>query len=150
MEPLSAMGLAANVAGLISLAIQVSHLLADYSVSIKNLSSGMKLLSEELTSLQHVLKELSAFLHSVDAAGKSFQKSSVLYLAIASCTGDVQEMAVRLKSSKNIVARTMEKLHWPFEEKEVIKFNDRLRKHICICQFSLTMEIWHLSLSSSI
>jgi Fungal N-terminal domain of STAND proteins len=147
MDPLSAIGLAANVAGLVSLVIEVSHLVADYFASIKNMSTNMKVLREELTALQHVLEQLSSLLHGSGAAGKFFQKSSVLYLTIASCTGDVQEMAVKLKSSKNIVARTVQKLHWPFEEKEVSKFNDRLRKHISIYQFSLTMENWYLSLT---
>lgn len=148
MDPVSAVGLAANVAGLVSLAIEVSHLLADYFASIKNLSTNMKSLREDLASLQHVLRQLSSFLHGGDAAGKSFQRSSVFYLTIASCIGDVQEMAVKLRLSKNIVARTVEKLHWPFEEKELSKFNDRLRKYISICQFSLTMENWYLSLKS--
>lgn len=145
MDPISAVGLAANVAGLVSLAIEVSHLLADYLVSIKNVSTNMKALREELTTLQQVLKQLSSFLHGDDAAGKSFQKTSVLYLTIASCMGDIQEMAVKLRLPKNIVARNWEKLRWPFEEKETAKFADRLRKHIAVFHFSLTMENWYLS-----
>jgi hypothetical protein len=147
MDPLTAIGLAANLAGLVSLVIEVCNLSADYFASIKNMSSNMKVLREELNSLQHVLEQLSSLLHGSGAAGKFFQKSSVLYLTIASCTGDVQEMADKLRSSKNVMARTAQKLHWPFEEKDLSKFNDRLRKHISIYQFSLTMENWYLSLT---
>jgi chlorite dismutase len=146
MDPLSAIGLAANVAGLVSLVIEVCRLSADYFRSINNMSSNMKVLREELNSLQHVLEQLSSLLHGSGVVGKFFQKSSVLYLTIASCTGDVQEMADKLRASKNFVARTAQKLHWPFEEKELCKFNDRLRKHISVYQFSLTMENWYLSL----
>jgi hypothetical protein len=149
MDPLSAIGLAANVAGLVSLAIEVSGLLADYTVSVKNVSSSMKVLREELTSVQDVLKQLSSFLHNGDAAGQSFQKTSVLCLTLASCAADVHDMAAKLRLSKNIMARTIEKLHWPFEENEVAKYNDRLRKHVSIFQFSLTMENWYLSSRSN-
>jgi Fungal N-terminal domain of STAND proteins len=145
MDPISALGLAANVAGLVSLTIEVSQLLADYLVSVKNASVNVKALNEEYVTLQHVLMQLSAFLRSDNAKSNLFQGTSVLRLTIESCQGNVQGIATKLKTSKHKMTRALEKLRWPFEEKEISKHIDRIRKHVAIFQFSLTVENWYLS-----
>jgi Fungal N-terminal domain of STAND proteins len=143
MDPLSAIGLASSVAGLVSLTIEVSQLLAGYCVAVNNAHTDLVQLRQEYASLQHVLQQLEMFLRNENATCKPFQKTSVLYLSIASCSTIVEEMARELKRlSNNRAAQGLERLRWPFTEKHVRKTLETLRRYISTFQFSLSIENW--------
>ena len=85
MDPISALGLAANVAGLASLAKEALKLLGEYCIAVKDAPMDIKQLREEYAVLEHVLQQLENFLRQENAIGHSFAKTSVLYLNPGIC-----------------------------------------------------------------
>lgn len=132
---------ASGVAGLITLALQVSGTIAIYVNSIKERSKTIQELHDELLLLGEVLSGLLDFLQSEKAKGKSFDTDSVLSRAIRDCRARIERIGDRLKPSDGgKVARALDKLKWPFEQREVMQMVENLRRFGQTFQFALTLE----------
>lgn len=143
MDPISALGLAANVAGLASLAKEAFKLLGEYCIAVKDAPKDIKQLREEYAVLEHVLQQLEDFLRQEKAIGHSFAKTSVLYLTIISCNTNVEELVHKLKTpSAKRYKRVLERLVWPFSGSRVAEMLDTLRKYVLVFEFSLEIEHW--------
>lgn len=142
MDPLS---VAASVAGLMSLSIEVVHAVSEYYKSAKNAPSDIEGIKSELESLSIILERLELVLRSdkIRSNSSSFDTSSVLTTALNSCEKTIREISSKLGRPKDSsVSRVWERLKWPFSEKEVQKLLEVLHRHILTFQFSLTVEGW--------
>ncbi len=116
MDPLS---LAASVAGLVTLTAQISSSIITYTKAVKDESKSVNEITQELGLMQSVLKQLEKFLRGQSLKNASFYQSSVLVSAIMLCHVSIQGVSAQLPDpTKNGMARAIEKLKWPFTEKE--------------------------------
>lgn len=142
MDPLS---IAATVAGLVSFSIEAGTAIGEYYSSAKNAPTEIQNLKSELESLSMILKRLENVLRSdqIRCDSFSFDTSSVLTTALNSCDKTIRDVSSKLARPKDSgVSRMWERLTWPFNEKEVQKLLETLRRYILTFQFSLTVEGW--------
>lgn len=140
MDPLS---VAASVAGLASFTLELSTAITTYVKAVKDAPKSAQEIIQELTLTQAVLEKLDSFLKSQPLKHASFDPSSVLFVAITSCNDTIRDVYDQLQDAKqNGVLRVLEKLKWPFSEKETQKRLDALRRCVSTFQFSLTVEGW--------
>lgn len=132
---------ASGIAGLISLAIQVSGTITTYYNAIKERSKNVQELLNELELLSHVLSDLRDFLQSKNARGLSFDTNSILQRAISDCRDRVERIGEALRPSDGgRFARAIDKLKWPFEHKDVIQMVQNLRAYRETFHFAVTLE----------
>lgn len=132
---------ASGIAGLISLALQVSGTVAIYINSIKERAKNIQELHDELLLLGEVLSGLRDFLASELAKGRSFDNNSVLQNAIRDCRTRIERVGDKLKPSEGgKFARTLDKLKWPFEQREVTHMVESLRRYGQTFHFAVTIE----------
>lgn len=133
---------ASGIAGLISLALQVSGTIAIYVNSIKERSKNIQELHDELLLLGEVLSGLRDFLASEQAKGRSFDNNSVLQKAITDCRDRIERIGNKLKppDSSSRVSRAIGKLRWPFDQKEVNQMTENLRRYSETFHFAVTIE----------
>ena len=140
MDPLS---IAASVAGLINLSTDVYKAIATYTSSVKEASVDILSLAEELSGLQSVLQRLSSFILSGSISAVSFAQSSALALALQKCGKTLSQLSTRLHHlQQDRISRVLERLRWPFSEKDTRSTMDVLRRCASTFQFSLTVEGW--------
>jgi Fungal N-terminal domain of STAND proteins len=140
MDPVS---VSSGIAGLITLAIQVSSVIADFVIAVKEGPKDIQELHQELLLLGEVLGQLQDFLHSEKAKGRSFDSNSVMQSAISSCKARIERIGDKLRpSTGGKMSRLIDRLKWPFESKEVAEMVTNLRSYTQAFQFSLTIEGW--------
>lgn len=140
MDPLS---VAASVASLVGLSIEVVKVIGEYYTSAKNAPKHIRISKTGLESLSIILERLELVLRSdkIRCNSFSFDISSVLTTALISCEKKIREVSSKLERPKdNSASRMWERLKWPLGEREVQKLLDTLRRYIF--QFSLTVEGW--------
>lgn len=140
MDPFS---IAAGVAGLISLTLQVSKSLKSFSSAAIHEQRDVQALLTEIQTVHSVLGELHPFLSSKNVNSIIFQHSSALETALNSCNDAVKSLQSRLdKLDAGRLARSLERLRWPFSEKEQQKVLQTLGRCTATFQFALTVEGW--------
>ncbi len=140
MDPLS---VAASVAGLVSLAFEVSSTVSSYCKSVKNARKEVQDTAQELASMQNTLQQLDELLHSQRLKSRLFDSSSVLVTALTICSNIIKTISSKVQAlDADCFARVWEKLKWPFSEKEMQKTLTTLRRCAATFQFSLTVEGW--------
>ena len=140
MDPIS---LAASVAGLMSLTLEVSHTVRTYCKSVKDARKDVLDIAQELGSLQDILYQLGQVLHSHRLQGNLFDSASVLTTALNTCSEGINKISSKVQAMENDgFARVWEKLKWPFSEKEMLKFLATLQRCAATFQFALTIEGW--------
>ena len=140
MDPLS---LAASVAGLVSLALQVSGTIGAYCKSVKDTPESVQEISRELLLLVSALQQFESFLKSQPLKQNAFDKSSLLAKALISCRDSIDGIASKLHGPKKDGKwPTLDRLKWPFGESEIQKSLEALRRCTSTFQFSLTVEGW--------
>ena len=140
MDPLS---LAASVAGLVSLVLQVSGTIGAYCKSVKEAPKSVQEISLELLLLVSALQQLEYFLKNQPLKQSAFDQSSLLATALISCRDSIDGIASKLQGpKKDSRFPTLDRLKWPFEENEIQKRLEALRRCTSTFQFSLTVEGW--------
>ena len=142
---------ASSIAGLVTLALQVGGTIAIYVNAIKDRSKNVKELHDELLLLGEVLSGLRDFLESEKAKNRSFDTHSVLSQAIRDCRERIERIGERLKPPANggKLARAIDHLKWPFEQREVMQIMESLRRYSQTFQFAFTIEGFNLLSKSS-
>ncbi|OCT49282.1 ankyrin [Cladophialophora carrionii] len=142
---------ASSVAGLVTLTLQVGGAVATYVTAIKERSKNVKELQDELLLLGEVLSNLRDFLNSEKAAGRSFDRYSVLSKAIRDCRQRIERIGDRLKPPPDggRFLRAIDHLRWPFEQREVMQMVDNLKRYSQTFQFAFTIEGFNLLSRSS-
>jgi hypothetical protein len=145
---MDAVSLASGIAGLITLALQISSVIADFTIAVKEGPKNIKELQQELLLLGEILSQLQDFLRSEKAKGRSFDSNSVMQSAISSCKVRVERIGDKLRPSiGGKMSKLADRLKWPFESKEVEKMVVNLRSYTQAFQFSLTIDGWWASRS---
>ena len=140
MDPLS---IAAGVAGLVTLVLQVTKAASSYSESIIHGDRELRELLRELDGTLSVLQELDSFLRTKQIASTTFNKSSALESALTSCNDVVSDLRQRLDRLENSsFSRTAERLKWSFSKDEVYKTLATIKRCNSTFQFCLTLEGW--------
>ena len=140
MDPLS---VAASVAGLVSLTLDMSLAVSHYYKAVKDASKSIEKIQQELSLMHSTLQQLEDLLRGPHMSKSSFAQSSVLTTAVNSCIQTIRDISAELASPKpDRLSRTYEALKWPFSEKEVQKRLEALRRFTSTFQFSLNVEGW--------
>lgn len=141
MDPLSA---AAGVVGLLSLTIQVGMLIGAYANSVKGASKDAQNLEREIQAFSSVLKQLCEFLQSKDADHVAFEPTSVLLIATNSCDEELSDLQRKLEkySTGNKASRVLQRLSWPFTEKENRETIDAIHRWTQLYTLSLQTAGW--------
>ena len=140
MDPLS---VAASIAGLVSLTIQVSGTIGSYCKAVKDAPRSVQEINQELLLLLSALKQLDTFLRTQTLKNNSFDPLSILTTALISCHDSIDaissELPIRKQDGKS---HALDMLKWPFSEKEIQKNLEALRRCTSTFQFALTIEGW--------
>lgn len=140
MDPLS---VAASVAGLVSLTLEVSCTIGSYCKSVKNARNDVLEIAQELASMRDVLRQLDELLRSHQLKTEIFDQSSVLSHALTVCVGNIECISSKVQNlNLDGVARVWEKLKWPFSEREMQKTLATLQRCASTFQFALSVEGW--------
>ena len=89
MDPFS---ITAGVAGLLSLSIQLTETLTEYTSSVKHAAEEAKDLYVQIIKLSKVLRDLDQFLKDQRSRGTDFDKTAVLYDTVVRCHGKLSSL----------------------------------------------------------
>jgi Cdc6-like AAA superfamily ATPase len=132
---------ASGIAGLITLALQISGTIRDYVVAARNKAKDIEELQGELVLLSENLNSLRDILEDESLKDRSFDPDSVLWKAIQDCRKRIERIGDELlPSNGGRFDRALDKLKWPFQAKEVLKMVDNLRRFSSIFQFAINIE----------
>ena len=137
-DPLS---ISASVAGLLSLAIQVSQLLYAQIQTTRHAPRDAKELLDELKAIEGVLKRLDAFLREQNIDARNFGATSMLAEAIQGCTVKILDIQGRVeKLNKHSVGGLVERGKWYYKQDERREIVAYLHRSLTIFQLSLSVE----------
>ena len=140
MDPFS---VAASVAGLVSLTLELLQTVSHYYKAVKDASKSIQEIQEELSLMHSTLQQLEDLLRGPYMSKSAFAQSSVLTTAVTSCIETIGKISAKLAQPKSgRLSRATEALKWPFSEKEVQKRLEALRRYTSTFQFSLNVEGW--------
>lgn len=128
-----------GVAGLISLAIELSKITSEFVGSVKRAPESIRDLSQELLSLNHVLGRLDIFLKTQDNLG-SFAETAALISTEQFCLTRLKNMYEKLRRSTE--GGKMRRMAWPFSEKENKETILALYRCSQTFELSLSVEGW--------
>jgi hypothetical protein len=135
---------ATGVAGLLSLTLELSKVIGEYTCSVKHFPKEAHELANELMGLSQVLEQLATFLRSEDVRRNSFDETSVLFLVTTNCQAKIETVLQKFpripQTSKS--RPTFERFIWPFKEKEISKTIELLNRYTQTFQLSLTTRGW--------
>lgn len=142
MEPVSA---ASGIAGLIAVAFKTIQLVTEYVNLAHEHKKHAEMLNKELLLLKEVLDQLKNFINEEKRNGRMMtvndeDRNTVLGRAFAHCTSTIEEIQDKLKEPLSRFKKAMAKLKWPFEQKEVLRLVDNLRRYTQLFQLSLTVS----------
>ena len=141
MDPLS---LAASVAGLASLALQIGPSLHEYFSDARDAPKDVTQYCNEIYGLFEVCEKLQDFL-KVDAANAFEITESVLSRTVASCEDCLRKLAKMLdipKKERHRASHWIKRIKWPIYKKQVEDIIARLVRYTQLFQFALTVEGW--------
>lgn len=143
MDPLS---ISAAVASFLGVAVQISGILQDYVSGVQSAPDEAHNLLSEVTTLSHVLQDLVKFLRGEDLKGRSFDKGSVLHIAIEVCQNPLQKLYVKLGKlripSSGKIAGLVERITWPLKKDEYQQTVSELQRFAQTFQFSRVLPNW--------
>jgi hypothetical protein len=139
MDPLT---VAASIAGLLSLIVQVNPMRYKPVRILKNFVKDAQELSDGLDLLHHVLTRLETFLKEEALKRNAFKETSVLIDSVKGCTTKVLNIEARLKKigSKRGLAQKIEQGKWYFEHDEHREIVTTLHRYIGVFQISLSID----------
>jgi len=138
MDPLS---ITSGVVGLLAVVAEVTKAVKSYISTVREQKQDIRDVHQELLLLGGILGQLRDFLSTRQTANASFDDDSVLCSAMANCGRRLERVGDRLKaSSGGKLARTLDKLKWPFEQDEVKKLVESLQRCAQTFQFALTTK----------
>ena len=131
---------ASGVAGLITLAIQVSGTVYSYLNAVKERKEDVLALREELDQLGEALSELAAFLDSSDAKANDFDTNGVLRSAVKGCRDRIERIGERLRPPEGKLMKLAGRLKWPFEKEVVLSNMQSLKRYRSTFEFAANIQ----------
>ena len=113
-EPLS---LAASIAGLISLGLEITKFTRNYVHGVRRASKDVEEFLQEHAALIKILRHLDELLKSDRIGEANFDQTSVLFLAHDACRNELTAVRSKLLS-RSRGHRILRALTWPFVKKE--------------------------------
>lgn len=152
---MEALGAAASVAGLISLALEIPKLI-DTLTRIRSAPEEAREMSKMAGSLVATLQKLEAFLKTEDAREMKIADDSALTVSLSVCQSKILDLTRKLWSqsqsstasntSSNAASRALKaaatRIRWPLDRKECLETISELRAMECTFQFCLVMQNW--------
>lgn len=140
MDPLS---IAAGVAGLVSLTIQLVQLSSAYVGSVRGASNSVRTLNQELLALQRVLTQLKHFLETQKDLGP-FHVTSALVETNEFCRVKLEALLANLEclGQKKKFVQRLRTLKWPLDEAQNKETLLVLHRCVQTYSFSLTIAGW--------
>ena len=141
---MEAVAAASAIAGLVSLALEVTAIIHQYTSSVENAPQHVLELVEEVTALSHVLNTLEIFVREEDMKGKGFEQTSVLCSSLHGCRSRMETLKLRLQKihgSKQLL-RVIKLLKWPLGETETMAAIEALHRYAEIFHMSLDIDGW--------
>jgi hypothetical protein len=113
MDPL---GLSASVAGLLSLALEVTKILNGYIGGVVSAPQEALELNTEITALHHVLRSIIDVLRKEDIENETvtFDRQSIMCSVISACESHIKIWCKRLAKLQSF--DMMARLTWPFKK----------------------------------
>ena len=138
MDPLS---VAASVAGLLSLTIQLVQISTSIAADAKAVQAYDFII--ELNALGDVLKRLRVFLNDQSETGISFTQVSVLVATNTRCEHKLKELLQKLQRTvlqTNRIKRALDSVLWPLSKKEHSETTGDIHRYTNLFHFALTIE----------
>ncbi|KAK1754032.1 hypothetical protein QBC47DRAFT_414936 [Echria macrotheca] len=139
MDPLS---LAASVAGLASLTLEVIKLTTSYVDSVKNAPKESLQLAQELSALAKALSDFDQFLKSQNQGAMQFERTSTLVIAATSCRDSLSSLRVTLAKfmDRSEGRKWYRRAMWPLKGQGHSNAIAVLQRFTQIFHFSLTIN----------
>lgn len=117
MDPLS---FSASVAGLLSLAIEVTKTLKTFISDVKAAPQEAKDLNLEISLISTVLERLVDVLRSDDTEGTTFDQQCLLYSVITACQSSITNLYKKLSKLRSCdkLTERLAWMKWPFQKDE--------------------------------
>lgn len=128
-EVMALIGLAASVSGLLTLVGQVSKLSYGFISDVRNASKSQKLYLQEISALTEALLRIEQALEVQDLG--SIRPSSIPTTALQDCQELLNSIKTSLEKttqSSSRIEKLKSSLAWPFDEKEVKRFVERINR----------------------
>ena len=136
-EPLS---IAASIAGLLSLTIQVVSKTYTYGKGVRNARRDIDVFTDELKALRQVLQRLEDIATS-GPDPRDLLSFTDLMSTVNNCKTHLFEILQRLeKDQQNMVKAMMNQMTWPLKEKETLKAVEVLHRYVGIFSLALSAE----------
>lgn len=137
-----ALGLASAVAGLVSLAIEVSRISFEYASGVRHASKAVSDYLRELSALTSVILRLQ------NATTRPEVRNALEDLpaepadpSILECMGDMTRLKTKLeKYTGNGLRMKIKTLLWPFEEKETRKLAEMFQRYCSILEAMISAD----------
>lgn len=141
MDPLSA---ASGIAGLIAVAFKTCQLVGEYLSLVNEHKTHVETLHQELLLMKQVLDQLKDVIVEEKRNGRmrsidDGDRNTVLGKAFADCTKMIEKIQDKLREPVNKFRKAVAKLQWPFEQKDILRMVEILRRYNQLFQLSLTV-----------
>lgn len=146
MDPLS---ISAGAAGFLGLTIQIGQILKDYISGVHSAAEEAQNLLREAEVLTEVLKRLMELLGSDDLQNQTFEKASVLCVAISSGRSRMEMLYAKLFKisdaySGNKLKQLITRIKWPLQKEECQQIIVDIQRSIHTFKFALEMSTWYV------
>jgi Fungal N-terminal domain of STAND proteins len=140
MDPVSA---TSGIVGLIAVAFKTIQLVGEYVNLANEHKKHAETLHKELLLMKQVLDQLKDLINEEKRSGRltsvgDEDRHTVLGKAFSDCTKTIEQIQDKLKEPTNKFQKAMAKMKWPFEQKDVLRMVDSLRRYTQLFQLSLT------------
>ncbi len=141
MDPLSA---ASAIAGLIAVSVKAIQMVGEYVTLVHEHKKNAETLHKELLLMKEVLDQLKNLICEEKRSGRMMNvndqdHNTVLGKAFSDCTKTIEKIQDKLIEPVSKFKKTMAKLKWPFDQKDVLLMVDSLRRYTQLFQLSLTV-----------
>lgn len=148
-DPVTILG---TVAGVASLAIQLTQILHDYCKGVSDSGSDVQGLLADTQQLSQVLTKLEDLVRNDSLKlSQSFTTTSTLYLANVRCEVRLRSLLADLKkhSQGSQARQALKALKWPFKTRETRDISAELHGYTQTFQFALTLDGCEILLKTS-
>lgn len=133
--------LAAGIAGLISLTLEITKTTRQYIRGVRRASKEVLELLQELAALAYVLRQLDIFLKSDGVGNPNFNQTSVLFQTYNACEKELKEIGLKLQKRRSD-RKLFQALKWPLVGQEHQQFLGAIRRSAQTFQIALTIDGW--------
>lgn len=141
LDPFTA---ATGIAGLIAVAMKTIQMVGEYVESVHEHKKLAETLQKELELIKQVLDQLKTLIDNEKRNGRltnvdDRDRNTVLGKAFLDCTKSIEEIQDKLVEPVNRFKRAIAKLQWPFDQKDILRMVDNLRRYTQLFELSLTV-----------